>query len=100
MTTTVNMHEAKTNLSKLVEAVEAGSEKEVLIARNGKPVAKLVPLGARQRRPIGLYDGVYPDVSLEAFNAADQEIATSMIDGAFDASPPKATEKRRRKAAR
>ncbi|MGU3434978.1 type II toxin-antitoxin system Phd/YefM family antitoxin [Actinomycetes bacterium M1A6_2h] len=36
----VNMHEAKTNLSRLVEQVEAGDE--VIIARSGKPVAKLV----------------------------------------------------------
>jgi prevent-host-death family protein len=36
------MLEAKTNLSKLVYAVESGSEKEVVIARNGKPAAKLV----------------------------------------------------------
>lgn len=81
MATTVNMHEAKTNLSKLVEAVEAGTESEVIIARNGKPVVKLVPIGARRRRPIGLYDGVYPDISLEEFNAADEEIARSFTDG-------------------
>jgi antitoxin (DNA-binding transcriptional repressor) of toxin-antitoxin stability system len=37
---TVNMHEAKTTLSKLVEMVEAGEE--VIIARRGKPVAQLV----------------------------------------------------------
>jgi prevent-host-death family protein len=36
----VNMHEAKTTLSKLVEMVEAGEE--VMIARRGKPVAQLV----------------------------------------------------------
>jgi len=42
--TTVNMLEAKNNLSKLVEAVESGSESEVIIARNGKPAARLVPL--------------------------------------------------------
>ena len=39
---TVNIHEAKTTLSRLVERVEAGEE--VVIARSGKPVAKLVPL--------------------------------------------------------
>ncbi len=38
------MHEAKTNLSKLVERVEAGEE--VVIARAGKPVARLAPLEA------------------------------------------------------
>jgi prevent-host-death family protein len=36
------MHEAKTNLSQLVQQAEAGED--VVIARNGKPVAKLVPV--------------------------------------------------------
>ena len=40
----VNMHEAKTRLSALVEAVESGVEKEVIIARNGRPAARLVPI--------------------------------------------------------
>jgi prevent-host-death family protein len=38
------MLEAKSNLSRLVEAVESGAEAEIIIARNGKPAAKLVPL--------------------------------------------------------
>ncbi|WP_213697465.1 type II toxin-antitoxin system Phd/YefM family antitoxin [Acetomicrobium sp.] len=38
----VNVHEAKTNLSKLLAQVEEG--KEVIIARAGKPVARLVPI--------------------------------------------------------
>ncbi len=49
---TVNVHEAKTHLSRLLERVERGEE--IVIARAGKPVARLVavepPLG---RRPIG-----------------------------------------------
>jgi prevent-host-death family protein len=40
----VNMHEAKTRLSQLVDAVESGRESEVVIARNGKPAARLVPI--------------------------------------------------------
>lgn len=40
----VGMHEAKTKLSQLVERAEAGEE--VIIARNGKPVARLVPVSA------------------------------------------------------
>ena len=40
----VNMLEAKTHLSRLVDAVESGAEKEIIIARNGKPAAKLVPI--------------------------------------------------------
>lgn len=50
--TTVNIHEAKTQLSRLLESVEAGEE--VIIARAGKPIAKLVPLKSRPRRPGGL----------------------------------------------
>ena len=45
MSTTVNVHEAKTHLSRLLEAVEAGED--VVIARAGKPIARLVPAGAR-----------------------------------------------------
>lgn len=54
MTITVNMLDAKTQLSKLVEAVENGSETEVVIARNGKPAARLVKVEAPARRPIRL----------------------------------------------
>jgi prevent-host-death family protein len=39
----VGMHEAKTKLSQLVERAEAGED--IVIARNGKPVARLVPVG-------------------------------------------------------
>ena len=45
----VNVHEAKTQLSKLLAKVERGQE--VIIARDGRPVAKLVPFpGALTRR--------------------------------------------------
>ena len=48
--TKVNIHEAKTNLSRLVDEVTAGAE--IVIAKAGKPVAKLVPIGpARARKP-------------------------------------------------
>ena len=39
---TVNVHEAKTNLSRLLVEVEQGHE--IILARNGTPVAKIVPL--------------------------------------------------------
>ena len=42
--TAVNMLEAKTHLSRLVEAIEQGKEREIIIARNGRPVARLAPL--------------------------------------------------------
>ena len=52
----VNIHEAKTHLSRLVERVEAGEE--IVIARGGRPVARLVPLGRRTRpRELGSLRG-------------------------------------------
>lgn len=47
--TTVNMLEAKTNLSKLVEAIESGAESEIIIARNGKPAARLTAIEPTKR---------------------------------------------------
>lgn len=41
---TVNMFQAKSSLSRLVEDIEKGRESEIIIARNGRPAAKLVPL--------------------------------------------------------
>lgn len=74
--TTVNMLEAKTNLSKLVEAVESGAETEIIIARNGKPAAKLVSLDAAPKKKLrlGLARGKYPPLDYEAFQAIDAEI--------------------------
>lgn len=73
---TVNMLEAKTRLSKLVEAVESGAEAEIIIARNGKPAAKLVPLDAapKKKRQLGLLAGKYPPMDFEGFQAMDAEI--------------------------
>ena len=52
----VNIHEAKTHLSRLVERVEAGEE--ITLARAGRPVARLVPYAARrQPRKPGLLEG-------------------------------------------
>ncbi|KAF3997700.1 type II toxin-antitoxin system Phd/YefM family antitoxin [Glaciimonas immobilis] len=41
----VNMLQAKSSLSRLVEAIEQGAEREIIIARNGRPAAKLVSIG-------------------------------------------------------
>lgn len=43
---TVNIHEAKTHLSRLLEDVAAGAE--IIIAKAGKPMAKLVPIETEQ----------------------------------------------------
>jgi prevent-host-death family protein len=47
-TRTVNIHEAKTHLSKLLARVEAGEE--IVVARDGRPIAKIVRLSERPRR--------------------------------------------------
>lgn len=51
----VNVHEAKTHLSKLLRRVAAGEE--VVIARAGEPVARLVPVETRPRRIFGVDRG-------------------------------------------
>lgn len=49
---TVNIHEAKTHLSRFVDQAAAGEE--ILIARAGKPVARLVSLASTERKPRAL----------------------------------------------
>jgi prevent-host-death family protein len=51
-TVLVNVHEAKTQLSRLLQLVEEGET--VVIARNGKPVAELVPSRKREGLPLGI----------------------------------------------
>jgi antitoxin (DNA-binding transcriptional repressor) of toxin-antitoxin stability system len=68
----VDVLEAKSNLSRRVEAVECGQETEIIIARNGRPAARLVAVAARPvARRIGVANGrfVVPD-SIDAEEAA------------------------------
>jgi prevent-host-death family protein len=69
---TVNILEAKTQLSRLVKRVETGAEAEIIIARNGRPVARLVPLAARPtQRRIGIAAGqLQVPESIDLSNAA------------------------------
>lgn len=73
---TVNIHEAKTQFSKLIEAVAQGEE--IVIAKAGKPAARLVPVQAAKpvRVPGALkgkmriaddFDAALPDVLQAAF---------------------------------
>lgn len=52
-----NVHEAKTHFSKLLAKVEAGEE--VIIARAGKPVAKIVPIQQKKARRLGTAKGQF-----------------------------------------
>lgn len=52
---TLNLYEAKTQLSSLVDQVAAGAE--IIIAKNGKPMAKLVPIKEAVKRKPGRLKG-------------------------------------------
>ena len=80
----VNVHEAKTHLSRLLARVAKGEE--VVIAKAGKPVARLVPVAARpERRVLGTergriwiaddFDAPLPDDVLEAFEGTGADPA-------------------------
>lgn len=56
---TVNIHEAKTHLSRLVSAIKCGEEAEVIIAQNGIPAARLVPLMKKPKIKWGLAKGKF-----------------------------------------
>ncbi len=76
----VNMLQAKSSLSRLVEAIEQGQEREIIIARNGRPAAKLVPIDAVPvSKRIGVAKGKFdvPD-SIDLHNA---EVANLFLGG-------------------
>lgn len=78
----VNMLEAKTSLSRLVEAIEQGREREIVIARNGHPAARLVPIDTMAGgQRIGVAKGKFavPD-SIDAHN---EEVAQLFMGGAL-----------------
>lgn len=58
--THVNVQEAKTRLSQLLAAAERGED--VVIARGGRPVARLVPVEGPALRPVGFVAGSVPDI--------------------------------------
>ncbi len=74
--TTVNVQEAKTHLSRLLERVEAGER--IVIARAGTPIAELTPILRRDIVFGGLADKIHLDD--DAFEAADAEIAAMWDD--------------------
>lgn len=64
MATVVNVHEAKTQLSRLLDRARAGEE--IVLAKAGEPYAKLVPVGkARKGRQPGLVKGRITDAFFE-----------------------------------
>lgn len=73
--TSVNMLEAKTQLSKLVDRIERGQDREIVIARNGRPAARLVPITANAvGKRIGLLKGKIKAPSLERLDTSNAEV--------------------------
>ncbi|MFZ2971378.1 MAG: type II toxin-antitoxin system Phd/YefM family antitoxin [Ferribacterium limneticum] len=76
----VNMLQAKTSLSRLVDAIEQGQEREIVIARNGRPAAKLVPMDAAPAgQRIGLAKGVF--VVPDTIDANNDEVSRLFMGG-------------------
>lgn len=76
----VNMLQAKSSLSRLVEEIEQGKAREIIIARNGRPAARLVPLDtAPAVKRIGVAKGKFtvPD-DIDAHN---DEVARLFLGG-------------------
>ena len=76
----VNMLQAKSSLSRLVEAIEQGQEREIVIARNGRPAAKLVPIDTPPPgKRIGVAKGLFevPDT----IDAHNDEVAQLFMGG-------------------
>lgn len=70
----VNMLQAKSTLSRLVEAIEQGTEREIVIARNGRPAAKLVPIDTSPPgKRIGVAKGLF--VVPDDIDAHNDEVA-------------------------
>ena len=79
----VNVHQAKTQLSKLIAAAESGEE--VIIARNGKPAVRMVPVravAAKSRREMwGAWEGRITLPTDAEWQAMDKEIENEMVNG-------------------
>lgn len=79
----VTIHQAKTNLSKLIARVEAGEE--VVIMRGKEPVARLEPIGKKQgRRVPGLLKGKIPELPDEFFFEPLPEEELRAWEGEFE----------------
>lgn len=68
------MHEAKTNFSKLIAAIRSGAETEIIVAQNGVPAARIVPIAkAKKPRVLGAAKGKFT-FDYDAFQALDAEV--------------------------
>jgi prevent-host-death family protein len=80
---TVNMHEAKTNFSRLIAAIRSGAETEIIVAQNGVPAARIVPI-TKAKRPLkfGFAKGRF-NLDFDAFQALDTDVQ-AMFDESIE----------------
>lgn len=79
MSKQVNMYEAKTHFSKLAEEVEAGAE--IIVARSGRPVLKLVRIEEpKVNRKLGWASDIAKDFDWDAWDELDKEVAKMWND--------------------
>ena len=92
--TTVNIHAAKTNLSKLIEAALSGED--IVIAKAGTPAVRLVPVaagnialtsGQRLARGFGSWEGRIDLPSLEDWRHGDAEIEADFMESVSKSDP-------------
>ena len=73
------MHEAKTNFSRIADEVAAGDE--VVIARAGKPIMKLVEYVEEPvKLKLGLFDGLMEPVSDQEWEKMDEQIRARFVE--------------------
>jgi prevent-host-death family protein len=71
MSTTVNILEAKTHLSKLVARAEKGEE--IIVARAGKPVARIIPLDDQSEPRFGRHSELRPLAESDWFDPLPED---------------------------
>ena len=69
----LNLYEAKTNFSRLVQYLIDGKEESIIVKKNGKPVIELIPITIKKSKRIGAAKKEMKDfdISLEEFNSIE-----------------------------
>ncbi len=77
----VNIFDAKTELSKLIKMLESKEEDKIVIARNGVPVAQIVPYENKDiSKRLGIAKSVLSNIDWDAFLDSDEFSIEEMID--------------------
>lgn len=76
---TISIYEAKTQLCKYINSIEKKEADSVVITKNGRPVAEIIPFVERKERRLGIAKGLWKDISDEEFN--DFDMLSIMMGG-------------------